>query len=142
MRERTLPVHPATPMTRNEREAMRIFNKERIRKRLQPMCYGLYKVAALIGRQEILARMKSGEIREDTSRRKNRKRPKWCNKTTWESWMNFRRKRCASTTLKQYIEWKNGGPDPRKHMAPHKSTTLQRSPQEIVAAILDKASRK
>lgn len=120
--------HPAHSLTHGEIEAWRIYCKHRASKGLPPLCYGLYKVAAMTGRQANDIAFKSGLRRG--MKPPNRKRPDWCSATTWDSWMTYRRKYNDSVTLLDYIAGRFGV---KAGKVQHNSATLQRSPSEIIA---------
>lgn len=120
--------HPAQNLTHAEIEAWRIYCKHRASKGLPPLCYGLYKVAAMTGRQANDIAFKSGLRRG--MKPPNRKRPDWCSATTWDSWMTYRRKYNDSVTLLDYIAGRFGV---KAGKVQHNSATLQRSPSEIIA---------
>ncbi len=122
--------HPNANLSHGEAEAWRIYCKHRAQKGLPPLCYGLYKVAAMTGRQANDIAFKSGLRRGVTP--PNRKRPEWCSTTTWDSWMTYRRKYNDSVTL---LDWIAGRFGVKAGNSRHNFATLQRSPAEIVAKI-------
>lgn len=127
--------HPSHNLTRGEVEAWRVYCRHRMAKGLPPLCYGLYRVAAMTGRQANDIAFKSGLQRGKTPT--NRKRPEWCSPTDWDSWMTYRRRYNDSVTL---ADWMAGRFGMRAGKVTHNNATLQRPAAMIVAKILAKVT--
>lgn len=120
--------HPAHNLTHGEVEAWRVYCKHRMSKGLQPICFGLYKYEAMIGRQRNDIALRAG-LRAGVSP-PNRKRPEWCSDTAWDSWNAYRRKYNDSVTL---LDWMAGRFGVRAGNVRHNNAVMTRTPAEIVA---------
>lgn len=119
--------HPNHNLTHGEIEAWRVYCKHRIAKGRAPICYGLYRVEAALGRQAADLVFRSGLQRGKTP--VNRKRPEWCSETAWDSWNAYRRRYNDGVTL---MDWIAGRFGVKAGKARHNNATLTRSPAEIV----------
>lgn len=127
--------HPAHNLTRGEVEAWRMYCSHRIKRGLQPLCYGLYKYEAALGRQSRDIAFRASQRGRTAA---NRKRPEWCSATTWDSWNAYRRKYCGSVTLMDYVAGRFGV---KAGKVTHGSSTLERPAKYIIAKILAKVAK-
>jgi hypothetical protein len=119
--------HPAHNLTRSDVEAWRMYCSHRAKKGLPPVCYGVYKYLAAIGRQ---ARDIAFRASQKGKMATNRKRPEWCSATTWDSWNAYRRKYNSGVTLEDWLAGRYGVKSGKTW---NRSSALQRSPAEILA---------
>lgn len=124
--------HMRRMLTRNQREAYRMFCTKQARRGLPVVCWGMYRWLAP---QNTEARRREFLAWRKATPPEHRVRPVWCSRTMWDSFRKFQREVRADMTIEEYRDRRMGALEkPTKYISrPRVGSVLERSPEEILA---------
>lgn len=124
--------HMRRILTRNQREAYRMFCLKRKRRGLPLVCWGIYRWIApqnTAAHRREFVEWRTGKPSE------HRKRPLWCSRVMWDLFRKFQREVRADITIEEYRDRRMGAAEkPTRYISrPRVGSVLERSPEEILA---------